>query len=281
LTEEERESKLFILEYSKEQIEDPVFLQGMFNYIIVEGGKLYWDRKARGDKALGLDADLLDEIIQVPSHDFQGWFDAVTTVDPESRLSINTLYLLYLQQEGSRIDKSNFMSLIKKWVPGAKNAFYRSSENGLSNQYFVRGWKIHGDTSTVLIGEGDQQQSVRVMGLAEWFGNYYQPDSASFPFLNDVRIQYNLYLSQLNLPPESEKGFSSKLSNALPTLVINKKQGKIEGKISTKLRVWSFQLRSSPLEMASKPSVELKVGQASQNPFSRDIFRAASSSYRG
>jgi hypothetical protein len=228
-----------------EEYGKPDFLQGMFNYVIVRGGSHYWDRKSREERALGQKTELLDNLIRVPSHDIVGWFDAVTIVDPDSKVSVNTLHRLYMEQQHSKIERNNFLSLIKKWVPGVKNNISRTSVNGVNNQYVIRGWRMHGEPSLVRVIKDGTQQSVRIMSLAEWFHYTYVNESDSFPFLNDIRLDYCNYLSSLSLPVESERGFSTKLSNALPGLIIKKKQGKIDGFIATKMRVWGWKRREN------------------------------------
>ena len=251
LCEEQKEGNLYIREYPREEYSKPEFLQGMFNYIIVQGGSYYWKRKSQGERALGLNTELLDDLVRVPSHDIVGWFDAVTTVDPDSKVSVNALHRLYMEQEGSKIERNNFLSLIKKWVPGAKNNISRTSVDGINNQYVIHGWRMHGERSFISVNKDGAQQSVRIMSLAEWFHRTYVSESNSFPFLNDIRLDYCTYLNGLGHPVESEKGFSTKLSNALPELIIKKKQGRIEGTISTKMRVWGWKLRANSTSNSS------------------------------
>ena len=182
-----------------------------------------------------MNAELFNNVGRAPSHHIVKWFSAVTTVDLHAKVCLSTLHRLYMEQNSTTIERNDFLLLIKEWIPGAKDNIKRTSVNGINNQYVIRGWRMNEELC--FVGE------IRIMSVAEWFHSTYVNEVNSFPFLNDVRLDYLNYLSSIGLPVSSEKEFSTKLLKSFPDLTIKKKQSKINGIISTKMRLRGWKRR--------------------------------------
>ena len=250
LGDEVKASGKYIREIPREQIYDPTFLQGMLNYILVQGRADYLERKALGERAVTLDEDLLNEIVRDVGSDITEWFNTVTVTsdDPHAKVSLNSLRDIYEKEMGEKMEPLKFMNLIRKYcAPKADpHALFRTTDEKrkLANQYHLRGFILRDESMMVLSSE-----AVQLDTLDRWFLRYYQEQDGAFPFLDEIREGYNTYLKANNLSiQEQVSGFAAKLQNYFSFMRVSKKQGKIDGVLSHKLRVWNFSKRAQPLD---------------------------------
>lgn len=259
LTQEQKDSGMFIRRYDDAIIKSPEFLQGMLNYIVMIGGSHYWARKNKGMRAVELDKDKLSDVLRTPYNDFKNWFESVTTKCEGARISFKDLTALYRQHNDDKaLSQEEFRRLLRKFIlpKHDTDSIYRSSDGRVINQYFLRGYIIHG--SITEIKDEKTGEKTRILSLGDYFKSFYEPCKDWFPFVEEVRLGYNEYLlsqGQGRVPILAARGFEGKLGIEVSELHFGKKQSKVNGedRIQHGSRIWGWRKKVVP-SLPSLPS---------------------------
>lgn len=228
LDQEEKESGAYAIKLNESELLTPAFLQGMFNYIIFEGGHRYWQAKSTSStKIFKFDQELFNEVIRVTSTEFGGWFKSVTNEStPTSQVFMDDLCKLYSEQERQLWDELRMMNTIKLILPDGE---FGRGHYGTRNRRYLLGYQLI--------------DAAAIQELGSWFHNTYTStsDQDDYVVVDEVRRQRDDYLKA---KPENPKNFKERLVNAMEGLVATNKDRIIKGKREKRWRFHGWRART-------------------------------------